>query len=420
MKFKLFFLTAVGLLSLLSGKNLFADDDILWHNSAWGENVFFNSTGTLLAVTGYSQDDDKYLVKSSSGEIMRIYSNIVGISSKKFSRNGKIFAFSPFDDGIIFINAETLDTIRKSKIKSLFFDFSFDDNYFITANLSVAGIFINKYDIKTDSLISSFKFLFTPNKYDISMNYFVVSPTDNNIAFCGTELYNAHLYGQFNKIIDLNNKKIIGDFSSNDLKLKYSGTGILAAIDSGRIKFYDEKAELIKTLKDSSYVFYDFCFNEVDNEIITCGSSTGIRIWDYNTLKLKSTYYNPVFYDGPGVIGYNSINHILAVCAEGTYAFDYSKIVLVNDNGNIQTVINIIPNPTVNQVSINIQKENILNINLRISDLTGKVIMSKDYLNINSNSFNTTINTSNLPSGTLFFNLTIDGKLFTKQVIIIK
>ena len=416
MKFKLFFLTAVGLLSLLSGKNLFADDDILWQNSAWGKNVFFNSTGSLLAVNSNSQDDDTYLIKSSSGEILRIYSKIVGISSRKFSHNGKIFAFSPFDDAIIFINAETFDTIRKSKIKSLFFDFSIDDNYFITANLSVAGIFINKYDIKTDSLVSSLKFLFTPNKYDISMNDFVVSPTDNNIAFSGTELYNAKLFGQFNKIINLDSNKIIGDFATTDLKLKYSSTGILATIDSGKIKFYDRSGKLIKTLLGWHR---DFCFNEKDNEIITA-TSTEIKIWDYNTLNLKSSYFNPVFFDGPGRIDFNPTNNMLVVIKGGIYAFDYSKIVSVENNGNIQPSISIIPNPIGNQVIINIQKENILNINLRIVDLTGKMIMLKDYLNINSNSFNTTINTSNLPSGTLFFNLTIDGKLFTKQVIIIK
>ncbi len=416
MKLKLFFLTVVGLLSLLSGKNVFADEDILWQNGAWGDKVFFNSTETLLAVTANSQDDDTYLIKSSSGEIMRIYSNIVGISSKKFSHNGKIFGF-PTSKGIIFINTETFDTIRISKIQSLFFDFSFDDNYFITANLSVAGIFINKYDVNTDSLISKFTYLFSPNKDDIWMDDFSVSPIDSNIAFCGTELYKAQLFGKFNKIINLERKKIIGDFASTDFKLKYSSTGILAAIDSGRIKFYDGSGKLIKTL----YGFHrDFCFNERDNEIITA-TDNEIKFWDFITLKQNFSYYNAVFGKGPGLVAFSKLNNILIVIANGrTYAFDYAKIVSVNDNGGIQPVINIVPNPTVNQVSMNIQKENILNINLRIVDLTGKMIMLKDYLNINSNSFNTTINTSNLPSGTLFFNLTIDGKLFTKQVIIIK
>ncbi len=422
MKFKLFFWTSVGFLLLLFGKNVLADDDILWHNEYGGDKVFFNSTGTRLAISILQSYPS--LVDPATGLLLKTFDMIYGSSSQKFSHNGNIFASSS-SKGIYFIDAKTLDTIRISKVQSTFFDFTNDDDYFITANLSVAGIFINKYDIKTDSLISSFKFLFTPNKYDISMNDFAVSPIGNNIAFSGTELYSAHLYGQFNKIIDLDSKKIIGDFSDpysiNSLPFfKYSRNGILAAIDSDKVNFYDGNSKIIKTLKDSNYIFNDFCLNEDENEIITCSYSRGIKIWDYNTLQLKKWYNNPTLKYSITKVAFDNSKKILIAQSDGLYAFDYSKIVSVNDNGSIQPVINIVPNPTVNQVTINIQNENIMNINLIISDLTGKSIISKDYLNINSNVFNTSFNTSNLPSGTLFFNLTIDGKLFTKQVIIIK
>ncbi len=418
MKFKLFFLTAVGLLLLLFSYNLFADEDILWQNSAYGSKVFFNSSGDVLAVS--DNNGHVSLINSKTGEISKTFYTTSEPSSQKFSHNGKIFAFSPFNNGIIFINAETLDTIRKSKIKSLYFDFSVDDNYFITANLSVAGIFINKYNINTDSLISKFTYLFSPNKDDIWMFDFAVSPTGKNIAFAGNEIFGMNNGVSYNKIINLDNNAFIGDFATTDFKLKYSSTGILATIDSGKIKFYDEKAKLIKTLKDSNYVFHDFCFNEPANEIITSSNSCGIRVWDFNTLKLKSWYQNPKFTFDVWEMGFSKEKQILAVRANLFYGLDYSYIVGIKDNDFFLPIIQIVPNPTVNQVSINIQKENIMNINLSISDLTGKRIMSKDYLNINSNTFNTSISTSNLPSGTLFFNLTIDGKLFTKQVIIIK
>ena len=239
MKFKLFFLTAVGLLLLLFSYNLFADEDILWQNSAYGSKVFFNSSGDVLAVS--DNNGHVSLINSKTGEISKTFYTTSEPSSQKFSHNGKIFAFSPFNNGIIFINAETLDTIRKSKIKSLYFDFSVDDNYFITANLSVAGIFINKYNINTDSLISKFTYLFSPNKDDIWMFDFAVSPTGKNIAFAGNEIFGMNNGVSYNKIINLDNNAFIGDFATTDFKLKYSSTGILATIDSGKIKFYDEK-----------------------------------------------------------------------------------------------------------------------------------------------------------------------------------
>ncbi len=416
---KFLFLMTVATLSLLFFNRSSASEDILWQNNTWGDIVYFSPRGDLLTILNSGQS---IMINSNTGIILKTFNLTSNPSIPKFSHNGKIFGYTPSDNGIIFINTDKFDTLRISKIKSDFFDFSFDDKYFLTAKLTIFGIFINKYDFNTDSLISSFSYLFQPEKYEMQMGDFSVLTANNIVAFIGNELvYVPHdkpISKPYCKIINLDSNKIIGDFVSFwQPTIKFSTNGVLAAIDNGNINFYDFSGKLIKTLLGSHR---DFCFNEKENEIITA-TSTDVKIWDYNTIKLKSSYYNPVFATGPGLISYSNQKNILIVISNGkTYAFDFSYIDGVIDKNSLIPNIQIIPNPTGNQVTISIQKDNIQKIFLIITDLTGNKLLNQNFLNINSNTFTTSINTATLPSGTLFFNLTIDDKQFTKQVKIIK
>ncbi|MBM2816486.1 MAG: hypothetical protein HW421_3248 [Ignavibacteria bacterium] len=417
MKIKLFIFAALSLLALIFSNSIFAQNELLWtKTNYWGVKVFFNSTGSLIALPDFGPHAP--ILNPATGEILKTFYCVLDPSSKKFSRDGKIFAYAS-NDGLVLINTETLEQIRTSKIKEIYFDFSSDDKSIITAILNDRGFRINKYDINTDSLQSSFIYPFQPNYDEYWMNDFAVSPVVNNVAFKGGwKNYLSHSGGAYNKIINLDSNKIIGDFTCGGEYFKYLSNGILAAINSNTINFYDGQGKLIKILIDSVFQLYDFCFNETDNEIMTCGKSTGIKIWDFNTLQLKKLYKHSIFVEPVALIDYNKFNHILVT--SGLYAFDYSIITDVPEPLKSIPNIEILPNPADNQVSIIIQQENIRNISLSLIDLNGIPLINKMYSNINSNSFNTSINTSNMPSGSLFVNLTIDGKQYTRQVNIIK
>jgi len=384
--------------------------DILWQNDAWGDKVFFNSTGNLLSVT--DQSGYAILINTKNGNIIKTYNVYSGWSSQKFSKDGKVFAYSPNYGGIVFINTETFDTLKISKIESYFFDFSKDGNSFITAYFNIDGFRLNKYDIKTDSLQTSFNNPFIPNYYDGWMTDFVVSPSSNKVAFrAGAWFKNQDVGTSYDYIFNLDNNKVLGNIASTEAYIKYSASGIVAAIDSGKINFYEDNGKLIKTLPGWHR---DFCFNDIDNEIITA-TSTELKMWDFNTLKLKSTYNNPVFGDGPGLVTFNPANNLLIVIKGGCYAFDYSKIVSVKDNNDVIPKLTISPNPSTDFLEISLPSHALKDVAIHVYNVFGEILLSSSHYSILTTQYSAKLDVSSLPPGVYFFKVGEKLRKFVKM-----
>ena len=83
--------------------------------------------------------------------------------------------------------------------------------------------------------------------------------------------------------------------------------------------------------------------------------------------------------------------------------------------GNIQSV-QAVPNPAASSTSINFKLDQVANVTVSLTDVTGQVVATQKLENVsNGKAF---ISTANLPSGVYFYTVTANGKRSTGRVVV--
>jgi hypothetical protein len=80
-------------------------------------------------------------------------------------------------------------------------------------------------------------------------------------------------------------------------------------------------------------------------------------------------------------------------------------------------VMTISPNPASTSASVHLQIAQASNVSMRLIDFAGKVLSEKDFGSIQGH-YENQINTGNYKAGVYFVELTVDGRITAKKLII--
>jgi len=138
-------------------------------------------------------------------------------------------------------------------------------------------------------------------------------------------------------------------------------------------------------------------------------------VWTYYTVDIPASYNG-----GPVYIGFQH------------YAFDMDMLMLdemtlteavisgVENNNNGVSVSQNFPNPVQNSTLVSYQLAQNANVNVEVSDITGRLVMSMNQGYKAAGSHQFTIDAANLPSGSYFYTLTAGENKTTKKMVVIK
>ena len=98
---------------------------------------------------------------------------------------------------------------------------------------------------------------------------------------------------------------------------------------------------------------------------------------------------------------------------------NFLKIVGLSEIEN-NSSLNIYPNPANTSANISFEVKNETNVNIAVSDLTGKTIYSNKLVNMNSGSHNVTINTDTLSNGIYIVNFEANGTTTSQKLVVKK
>jgi hypothetical protein len=105
---------------------------------------------------------------------------------------------------------------------------------------------------------------------------------------------------------------------------------------------------------------------------------------------------------------------------DGAVANGYSEgtqVVGVRELSHIVSNFELYPNPAKNEANINISLSNEANVSLSIVDISGKIVKSKEYGQLNG-TYILPIGLEGLESGIYFVNLWIGNESITQKLIV--
>ncbi|MBP0019417.1 MAG: PD40 domain-containing protein [Cyanobacteria bacterium SBLK] len=263
--------------------------------------VAFSPDGELIA---FPARQDIQLV-NSQGQIFKIlkYSgdesplSDLGITKIRFSNNGKMIAYSGYDNKVWLKNIEgNLISVlphESSIIDENVFDlsFSYDDKLIATASASgtiklwdINGkLFkIVKHKQSENEVLSDFNRNYkstvsTPVKPNISIRS---SPVDYIFASAGADgfikLWNFD--GTLIKSFKAHNNEV--------LSINFNSTGniIISSASDNTVKLWTRKGELIKTITGHTGVINEVHFTDDGKNIVTASDDGTVRIWELETI----------------------------------------------------------------------------------------------------------------------------------------
>ncbi|QOW09891.1 T9SS type A sorting domain-containing protein [Kaistella flava (ex Peng et al. 2021)] len=152
--------------------------------------------------------------------------------------------------------------------------------------------------------------------------------------------------------------------------------------------------------------------------------------WDTSSrgfIKISSngneSFTEQILYDSNPALDFQSIHFANETLGFAVGRNNNQGIIWRNGNGINQTMstkeidhleIQIYPNPATTEININFKKTIKENVNIILTDISGKILYSKEFLNKQ----NIKINTSEFAKGNYILSIKSDQKTFNKKIII--
>ncbi len=135
---------------------------------------------------------------------------------------------------------------------------------------------------------------------------------------------------------------------------------------------------------------------------------------------------------GVGHYGSSTIRFMTAQTAEGAVIYNegaasqQNSVFMIRlaeefssvDENEALTGLDIYPNPAVNQANIVYNLSNEAAVNIKVTDVSGKVILTENLGSQVAGQYTKNINTAEMAEGVYFYTLTVDGEQTTKKLIV--
>ena len=389
--------------------------------------------------------DSKYIALAmediTSGEdegVVKIFNLKTGILFKKLKcNNGRVWSVKYSDDGKYLIcggtdwvefegkdglitiwDLSTWDTTKTIRLKmfdgTLYSTLSHDNKY-LAYTLAEKGIEI--IDFNTGKMFK--KYLPLPaNYYDRQMpNYLDFSKDDRFLA----------ISAQFNpgRVIDILNDTnyIIDDCkgSSYAVSISSDGTKFVSYCEdfapNGGANIIDINTKAFIGKISTSLRIENISISP-NNRFISLGGFSPLSIWDINNASLIATanYYCEHVKFSP------DSNYLISFTSNRLTLINLNKITSISENSVkniIQNIITkVIPNPVNSELLVEFNISNPQKIRLTVNDIVGKEmsLLADEFYKLGIHQIKW--NTSSLPNGEYFVNLTSNASLDVKKVII--
>jgi len=341
------------------------------------------------------------------------------------------------------VNADEMDDNPGDNSQSFTFNVS-DDLQFRKEEGSTRGLF---------PLVASFWEEGEPHSWEIGNVFYATSSTDlagnqlvfetvdfqvNNPETLGGQLINAWLYkitdNDFNGIIDKQDPGEIQRLAVGE----YTFTGFEVATDmiTVPIEFFNSSADLEIQENTHYFVSIEFPTQLIDVDMIIAASEE----FDYSAAMFLTRTL-----DSPEITPPTSVNdirysHGFGIGKEGTLRFqptndittlnfgdDLVPVVRLNFVPNIVSTnnlsediaIDVYPNPASTEINLNLDiTETAKELTVQIVDISGKIVLSREYDNINS--MKEAYNISNLSDGIYFMHINSAQGIQTQRFVVAK
>ena len=148
----------------------------------------------------------------------------------------------------------------------------------------------------------------------------------------------------------------------------------------------------------------------------TLGNTT--YSWDFGDGN-SSTNENPIhLYNAPGT--YSVELTVTSDCGTQSTTSNVDVSTVGLDEVLVGGTFNMYPNPASKNFNIALQLTDNSTTTLRITDITGRTVNTKNFGNISTRSTTLPVDISSLNAGTYFVVLTIDNQVFTQKLNVLK
>jgi len=287
---------------------------------------------------------------------------------------------------------------------SEFFDIT-KDNKFIAINWENRGFGI--YDLEKDSIIYHEQIKeITGEGLCYKLKFF---QNDNKLAVAtndGVLLYNTKTFKLDRTIGKTTYGKVM------DFDITPDETKIVTLDIKGETLIWDLQTGEKLFLCPLGFYLNLKIFN--NNYFWTCTYSTrGIQIWDMKSNKIAQSfsYHFGNFYNWS-----NNRKYTFMAGEDAYYLINNDKLLSIIDFEK-RTSIELFPNPATGLISLYYEKSNDGNLSYKISDITGKIVESKELGFFVSGMHSISIDVSQIRMGTYFLSIISNSKIVTYKFL---
>lgn len=160
--------------------------------------------------------------------------------------------------------------------------------------------------------------------------------------------------------------------------------------------------------------------SEINNSHFDVQRSADTKNWlTVGTINGNGTTNSTIYYSFVDTKPLNGINYYRLKQVDFNGAYEYSNIRWVSFDKVGTNNVSVYPNPTSGIVTVSMTNQNYFeDVNISVSDMTGRLVLANTYANASNNKFEETINLKDFEKG--FYQITISNSSYTKTVKVLK